>query len=351
MNVAGSTRPRRTVAHVLVCSAVTASVLLVPPLTAEAAPGFTVTRPADTTDRFATAASVARAAFPDGADEVVLVNGDDPVDALGAAAFAGPDVPVLYVHRDSVPAATAAVVAEFDPAIVSVAGGVAAVSEAVATELGAGREVHRFTGDTRYATAASFAVATAAGTTPDRVVLARGDVYADALAAAAWAAKDGSPILLTAPGSLSPNAAWALEQIRPAEVVIIGGTDAVSTAVQDRVAATGATVDRIQGTDRYDTAVQIADEPAAGFTRTAVALANGDSLVDALPASVLVAQSGSPLLLTRPTDLGSAATGYLTRNSGTLTAALAVGGAGAIPDTVLEQVRVAATPVVSAPTN
>lgn len=347
MNLVGPTRSHRT--SVLACSVVTASLLLVAPVPAHAAPGFTVSRPADTTDRFATAASVARAAFPDGAPEVVLVNGDDPVDALGAAAFAGTDTPILYVHRDSVPAATAAVIAEFEPEVVSVAGGESAVSQAVVAELGAGREVHRFTGENRYATAAALAVAGAAGTSPERVLLARGDVYADALAAAAWAAKDGSPILLTAPGTLSPNAAWALERLDPAEVVVIGGVEAVSTAVTDRIAATGATTVRIRGTDRYDTAALIADEPAAGFTRTAVGLASGATLVDALPASVLLAQSGSPLLLTRPDTLGAAAEGYLLRNDGTLTSAVAVGGPGAIPDSVLEQVRAAATPVVSAP--
>lgn len=65
---------------------------------------FVVQRLTATADRFQTSASIARTAFPDGVPAAILVNGDDPVDALVVSAVATTKTSTLHTRRDAVPA-------------------------------------------------------------------------------------------------------------------------------------------------------------------------------------------------------------------------------------------------------
>ncbi|QDO90079.1 S8 family serine peptidase [Ornithinimicrobium ciconiae] len=103
-------------------------------------------------NRYETAAELA-SMFPSELPVVYVASGMDDAypDALTGAALAGKDgAPVLLTKTDSVPAATAEALAELNPQSVVVLGGTAAVSDAVATELGA---TDRLSGADRYETA------------------------------------------------------------------------------------------------------------------------------------------------------------------------------------------------------
>jgi len=72
-------------------------------------------------------------------------------------------------------------------------------------------------------------------------------------------------------------------------------------------------IPRLAGVDRVATAVAVSERGwPAGSAATAV-LASGDAYAEALPASVLAAQRGAPLLLTTGTTLASAVTAELDR--------------------------------------
>ncbi|WP_432493748.1 cell wall-binding repeat-containing protein [Kineococcus auxinigenes] len=318
---------------------------------ASAAPNFEITRPAQVADRFETAASVALAAFPNGAENVIVANGDNAVDALAASVLAGTDIPILYVTSNEVPAATVAALEQLDPSTSWIVGGSAAVSAAVEGELPG--TIERIDGATRYETAAALAqtVVDNADTAPTSVFLARGDDFADALAIAPYAAKSGTPVLLTETGALSEAAAAFLAENEITEVTVLGGTAAVSEAVVEELEANDVTVERIRGANRQATAVDIANTEAFGFSNTGVALVNGWRPVDALPASVWAAQQNFPIILTAGDVLGTEAQGYLTANQETLVTGLAIGGTGAIPASVVEAAEQAAGAVEPAPTN
>jgi peptidoglycan hydrolase-like amidase/putative cell wall-binding protein len=68
---------------------------------------------------------------------------------------------------------------------------------------------------------------------------------------------------------------------------------------------TGFPIERIQGTDRYATAVTVAQN-AFPSTAPAVVLASGEAFPDALAGSALAGAAGGPLLLTRKASLTSA---------------------------------------------
>ncbi|PPK93097.1 putative cell wall-binding protein [Kineococcus xinjiangensis] len=312
---------------------------------AEATPTFDLTRPANVENRFATAASVATATFPTGATNVVIANGDNAVDALGAAALAGTTAPILYVQSGSIPAETLAALNALKPTTVWAVGGTNAISEAVLNALPASVTTkNRIQGGDRYETAAKIAAqaqAVRGGTAPTSAFLARGDVFADALAIAPVAAKTGTPIYLTQTGSLNSFALAGLKAQGIKNVTILGGEAAVSVAVRDALAAQGITVTRIAGADRAETALNVAQTAAFGFSKAGVALVNGFAPVDALPASVYAAKNNFPIILTEGAVLGNDAETYLKANAATLTSGVAIGGVAVLPVAVVEAAEAA----------
>ncbi|MFP5322954.1 MAG: cell wall-binding repeat-containing protein, partial [Acidimicrobiia bacterium] len=113
-------------------------------------------------------------------------------------------------------------------------------------------DIRRVQGDDRYSTAAAIA----ADTFPDgatSVVVATGEKFADALAANGLAGALGAPVLLTLQDSLPAATADALVDLGAETVYLMGGTSAVSQAVEDELAA-DYTVERVQGDDRFGTA-------------------------------------------------------------------------------------------------
>lgn len=243
-------------------------------------------------DRFATAVAVARAR-PDAA-RVYLASGRAFADGLAAApAVAADDAVLLLTEPDRLPAVTRDELLRRHPVEVVVLGGTAAVADRVVTQVQAlGLATRRVAGHDRYATAALLAQRFGAGV--DRVVVATGATFADALAIGPVAARDGTPVLLVAPRHLPSSVARALERLAPREVVVVGGPAAVSDAVVDGIGEeAGVPPRRVAGADRRATAVAIAStfypQPAG-----AVAVTTGQDFADALAAGPVV---DAPVLL------------------------------------------------------
>lgn len=163
--------------------------------------------------------------------------------------------------------------------------------------------VRRVAGPDRYATAA--AVATHGGVrTGGQVYVASGQGYADALAAAAQAGADASPVLLVRPDRVPSATAAALEDLRPSRVVVVGGELAVEPEVQAELSRiTGARVTRVAGEHRYATAAALADGTPRG---SVVHVSVGTDYADALAAAPAAAAVEGPVLLVTPTSIPSA---------------------------------------------
>ena len=95
-------------------------------------------------------------------------------------------------------------------------------------------------------------------TYPNTVVVARGDLPVDAIAAIAYARSNRIPVLLTKPGELPEATLSAIEKFSPRRIIILGGKKAVSESVEEQLAKI-AEVERIAGETRYDTAVKLAE--------------------------------------------------------------------------------------------
>ncbi len=169
--------------------------------------------------------------------------------------------------------------------------------------------VTRSSGDDRIAT--STTVALDHFGTASTVILARSDDFPDALSAAGLARAFAAPVLLTRRTSLDPRVATTIESLGANRVILLGGESALGPEVFAAVdALDGVTViERIAGTDRFDTAAKVALRVGAPVGKEAVvALGFGadgrDAWPDALAAGAFRGQV--PILLTRPDRLPQA---------------------------------------------
>lgn len=162
--------------------------------------------------------------------------------------------------------------------------------------------------------------------TVNGAVLARSDVYADALAATPQAAGLRAPILTNPSGSLDSRVLAALKRQNITNVGIVGGPAAISSGVETALKNAGIRTARVGGTDRYDTALQIAAQTMAfkRQTSTKVFLATGTNFADALAAGPAAHTEGAVILLSQGSRLDSATAAFL--KSSKTNGVVAVGG-------------------------
>ncbi|MCO8127222.1 cell wall-binding repeat-containing protein [Acidimicrobiia bacterium EGI L10123] len=193
----------------------------------------------------------------------------------------------------------------------AVAGGLAL--PLLATPAGAVQETDtsRLQGQDRYGTAAVVAL----DTFPDgagSVVLATGQTFADALAANGLAGALGAPILLTTTAELPEVTEEALTTLGPDTVYVMGGTAAVSQAVEDGLAG-DYDIERVEGQNRWETAaaagaaidatddsIPATTDDGLGSTSDGITavLANGLNFPDAVSAGPVAFAGRLPVLLT-----------------------------------------------------
>jgi putative cell wall-binding protein len=337
-------------------------------------------------DRYATAAQLFNTAFGAGtgshATTAVVASGVNYPDALSATYLAASNATgVLLTDPNVLPSSTQQVLTNGYITTVYIVGGTAAVSQNVQNAIAALHvgnttvtlSVIRISGADRYATNGSVdlngGVSASTGTT---AIIATGENYADALAAAPAIAKSKYPLILTPTASLGAAALSTINALGIKNVIILGGTSAVSTAVETSLTTDGVTIlQRLAGADRTLTAQQIATWetqgittagaysvlPSLGFvwgtaagdkTAEVVNIARGDNYPDALGAGAVLAvtgtgtttpaQHGQVLLLTASsTVLGAGIPAYLSGlgTSGHATTVNAIGLASAVSGSTL----------------
>ena len=174
-------------------------------------------------------------------------------------------------------------------------------------------------------------------------VLARADVFADALAGSSLTLGLG-PLLFSGPtGALAPATRKELLRTLPsgATVYLLGGQTALPVSIEGELVALGLRPQRLAGATREATAVVIARtlaerRRAAGFADNGVVLlATSGNWPDAVAAGSLGAYYGLPILVTPSTTLHPATADGLRELSPT--GLVVLGGPTAISDHVFAQ--------------
>lgn len=208
---------------------------------------------------------------------------------------------------------------------------------------GVGREA----GVNRYETAIGISKATFAANECTNAVLATGEGFADALAAAGLAGAVGGPLLLTPSKSLIPAVTKEFARLGVNKVWMVGGPTALSAGVEADLKGRGYEVVRLEGPTRYGTAAAVAMRVAGvlgdDFAHRAFVV-RGDGFADALAVSPAAAANGFPVLLTHTAAL-PAETVRAIRSLG-ITETVIAGGEVAVSSHVRDQlVALGANPV------
>ena len=125
----------------------------------------------------------------------------------------------------------------------------------------------------------------------------------------------------------SSTAAEITRVLAPGKTVyLLGGASAIPASIATQLTAMGYVVSRISGSDRYSTAVAVAD--AMGDPST-VFLATAANYADALAAGPAAAHATGAILLTNGTSMPGVTTAYLAAHPGST---YAVGGPAATAD-------------------
>lgn len=277
----------------------------------------------------------------------MLARVDVFADALAGAPLSA-DGPLLFTGRDVLdPDVATELRRVLEPgATVYLLGGDAALSDAVAAAVGElGYEAVRLAGPSRVETSLRVADAVRALTPGTTAALARADAsgqhptaaWADSVAGGAWGASAGVPILLTPSAGLHPAVANWLDGDGTATTVLLGGAAALAPEVEQAVPRPL----RISGVDRPATAAGVATQLWASVPEAFV-LVNGyheRGWAEGLAAAGLAGDLAAPVLLIHTDFVPDATIAAAQSHCDAAAGAIAIGGASAISDDLLAEVR------------
>ena len=314
--------------------------------------------------RYGTAAAIAGDEAFATPSHVIIATGENFPDALAASTLSGArgEAPILLTETARLTQETSAGLDSLRAKGVNsatIVGGTQAVSQATQTAIAAkGFTVTRVAGTDRYETAS--AIATAADAIQDSgsvggqktALVATGLNFPDALAGGPAAVANDLPLLLVNQGVPASTRA-TLQSLGITRVIILGGTAAVSEAVATELGTiVGTAPTRLAGTDRYLTAVAIANYEITtlGFAATSAILATGDNFPDALAAGPLGGKLRAPIVLTvtLPSPaLPEASRAFLDAQSSTIAKLYVAGGTAVITDQVVAAAVAAAQTIAN----
>jgi hypothetical protein len=152
------------------------------------------------------------------------------------------------------------------------------------------------------------------------VVLARNDNAADALAGSRMATAVNGPLLITATGQLDPEVEAEIKRVLPSggTVFILGGSFAISVAVEQQLQADGFKTVRAMGGTRFETAVAVADaeqqfngQPTSATANPPIFIATGLNFPDGLTAGNAAGAVNGVVLLSNDNQQVAATNSYI----------------------------------------
>jgi SpoIID/LytB domain protein len=131
-------------------------------------------------------------------------------------------------------------------------------------------------------------------------------VTAEAAVAATLARHLRAPLVLVPKDGVPAAVTAFLAARHVGRLVVVGGTDTVPESIATALARSGATVTRIAGEDRYETAALVAQQVGAPARLAVVAPGDDAALPTTVAAAAVAAASGRPLLLVKSSGVPAA---------------------------------------------
>lgn len=287
-------------------------------VTVDAALGSPLRRAAGE-NRRATANALALAAYPNGADAILIAREDLYPDALsGGPLGANLGAPVLLTPSFGLTPDVLSTIQTLNPQTAYILGGPVALSPTVEQQLAsigltvAESEVFRFNGETRFHTAAQIARFLTSGGSSSAYIVEGSNPspnrgWPDAVAVSGLAAFQRVPILLVNRDELPSATSAILSELGVTDATIVGGPVAVSDQTLNAIDAVVANVERVSGETRYDTSAAVVQRSLeAGMWSRTTWIATGQNFPDALVAGAVVGRDGGILQLLPGSDVTTA---------------------------------------------
>ena len=258
-------------------------------------------------------------------DAVIVTDGMNFADALsGSYLAAKKNAPILIVNAANEDKIKRYVRANLNPGgTIYILGGTLAVPASFGNDMD-GFFTRRLQGTSRYDT--NLEILKEAGVGDDEILICTGTNYADSLSVSAT----GKPILLV--GKSLTEAQKTFLSGTSGKFVIIGGNMAINESIENELKNFG-TVQRLYGTSRYDTSVEVAKHFFGSPER--MILAYGLNFPDGLSGGPLAYAQDAPLVLTAPYK-EAAAQAYAKENG--ITNGSVLGGTMLIDDPVVRKI-------------
>lgn len=157
----------------------------------------------------------------------------------------------------------------------------------------------------------SIAISKAAYENSETVILVGYNGEVDALTGTLLAEKKAGPILISDRKNLSQALKDELKRLACRQVFILGGPTIVDRQIEKEIKELGLNVKRINGKNREETAIDIAEEAIERKVDTAFLSLGYGVYADALAIGPVAASKNSPLLLTKTKELGQTTLDYI----------------------------------------
>lgn len=198
-------------------------------------------------------------------------------------------------------------------------------------------KVEKLEGDTRYETAVEISKKGWANGS-DTVVLVNGYSIVDGITSTPLATTNKAPTLLVEKDKVATSTTNELKRLNPKHVILIGGENSIGTKVESVIKDLGSdiTIDRVGGSDRYETSLLIAEKVAEKNDVNKVYVTSGIGEADSLSIASKAGAEKQPIVLASKDDINSGIYDWIKDKE--VKDAYFIGGTASLSDKVISKV-------------
>ena len=168
----------------------------------------------------------------------------------------------------------------------------------------------------------------------DYVIIASDTEYTEAIISASISGQYAAPVLLSSSDSLSGSTIAEIKKLGATKAIIVGST--LKESISTQLTTIGLSCQRVVGTDKYNTAIKVANDIT---TYSTAFLVSGDSFADGMSVAPIAHILKAPVLLTKSNEISPATLSLL--NSQNIKKVYIIGGPVVISDSILASIPTA----------
>ncbi|MBS5788567.1 MAG: family 10 glycosylhydrolase [Clostridioides difficile] len=198
-------------------------------------------------------------------------------------------------------------------------------------------KVEKLEGDTRYETAVEISKKGWANGS-DTVVLVNGYSIVDGITSTPLATTNEAPTLLVEKDRVATSTTNELKRLNPKHVILIGGENSIGSKVEGVIKNLGSdiTIDRVGGSDRYETSLLISEKVAEKNDVNKVYVTSGIGEADSLSIASKAGAEKQPIVLASKDDISRGIYDWIKEKE--VKDAYFIGGTASLSDKVISKV-------------